>query len=49
MFDPTDTQRALGDGGSATRVLAGDCTVIYDTSDRRREHRGHVTVLVKPD
>ena len=49
MSDTTDTQRALGDGGSATRVLAGDCTVIYDSPDRRREHRGLVTVLVKPD
>ena len=30
------------------RVFAGECTVIYD-SDGREEHRGHVTVVVKPD
>jgi len=30
------------------RVLAGDCTVVYD-GDRREEHRGRVTVVVKPE
>jgi len=30
------------------RVLAGDCSVVYD-GDRREEHRGRVTVVVKPD
>ena len=30
------------------RVFAGECTAIYD-SDGREEHRGHVTVVVKPD
>jgi len=30
------------------RVLAGDCTVVYD-GDGREEHRGRVTVVVKPD
>ena len=30
------------------RVLAGDCTVVYDGDDRE-EHRGRVTVVVKPD
>lgn len=48
MTTAHDTLAALGDGGDATRVLAGDCTVLYD-GDRRAEHRGHVTVLVKPD
>ncbi|QLC33280.1 DUF91 domain-containing protein [Halarchaeum sp. CBA1220] len=32
----------------ATRVLAGDCTVTYE-SDDRLEKRGEVVVLVKPD
>ncbi|WP_435100826.1 DUF91 domain-containing protein [Halarchaeum sp. P4] len=32
----------------ATRVLAGDCTVTYE-SDDRIEKRGEVVVLVKPD
>lgn len=48
MTTASDTLAALGDGGDAIRVLAGDCTVIHDC-DRRTEHRGHVTVIVKPD
>ncbi len=32
----------------AIRVLAGDCTVITDGSDRE-EYRGRVTTIVKPD
>ena len=32
----------------AIRVLAGDCTVLVDGTDRE-EHRGRVTTIVKPD
>jgi DNA topoisomerase-1 len=47
----TATQRRLGegDGGAAIRVLAGDCTVVYDDGETREEHRGRVTTVVKPD
>ncbi len=31
------------------RVLAGDCTVTYADGDERREQRGHVTAVIKPD
>ncbi|PSP74955.1 DUF91 domain-containing protein [Halobacteriales archaeon QS_1_68_20] len=31
------------------RVLAGDCTVTYTDGDGRREERGHVATVVKPD
>lgn len=31
------------------RVLAGDCTAVYDDGGDRREHRGRVLVVVKPD
>jgi len=48
MATTTDVLAALGDGGDAIRVLAGDCTVRYD-GDTREEHRGLVTVVVKPD
>ncbi len=33
----------------AIRVLAGDCTVTYQGDQQRREERGEVVVLVKPD
>lgn len=36
------------DSSDPIRVLAGDCTVVFD-GDRREEHRGRVTVVVKPD
>ena len=38
---PRDPTRSI-------RVLAGECTTIYD-GDEREEHRGHVAVVVKPD
>jgi len=31
-----------------TRVLAGDCTIVFDGTERT-EHRGQVVVLLKPD
>ncbi len=31
------------------RVLAGDCTTVYDDGTERQEHRGRVLVVVKPD
>lgn len=31
------------------RVLAGDCTVTFETPEETRTERGHVTALVKPD
>jgi DNA topoisomerase-1 len=46
---PTGTQEALGDGGQAIRVVAGDCTVVYDDGETREEHRGRVTTVIKPD
>lgn len=45
----TSTQQALGDDGEAIRVLAGDCTVVYDDGSTREEHRGRVTTVIKPD
>jgi DNA topoisomerase-1 len=33
----------------SVRVLAGECTVIERTTDDRRERRGRVVVVVKPD
>jgi len=45
----TNTQQALGDGGAAIRVLAGDCTVVHDDGETRDEHRGRVTTVIKPD
>jgi DNA topoisomerase-1 len=45
----TKPQRAFGDGSEAIRVLAGDCTVVYDDGNERKEHRGRVTTVIKPD
>lgn len=44
MSDTTPELTANG-----TRVLAGDCTVIYDDGCDRKEYRGQVTTVVKPD
>ena len=42
------TTPLAADGGEAIRVLAGDCTVIFD-GDAREEYRGRLTTVVKPD
>jgi RecB family endonuclease NucS len=31
------------------RILAGDCTVIYEDVDETRRERGNVLVITKPD